>query len=613
MLRKLESRSKDLKAKVEESVTFPLASALRASEAGRLPQEIEHRYVSSQPYPISTSGSTSPVDIDMRQYVTPLLRWWWLILVSLVVGTLSGYMGARATPRVYQARTTLMVGQALQNPDPSQSDVYMGQMLAQSYADLVKREPVLQGTLDALGLKWDWIQLQRMVSSRVIPGTQLLEISLLDTDPQRAKILTDEIAHQLILSSPAAADPQKEANRQFILKQTEDLKANIQQAQDDIRQLDDAIAQMNSARQIQDARSRQVELQTQITTWQATYAQMLTNLQQGTPNFLSVVEPARVPSLPVSTSAGTNVLLGAVIGLVLAGGAAYLLEYIDDTIKTAEDVRKVLGMTALGAIPLANGANGSGRLVTLDESRSPVAAAYRVLRTNLQFSSIDRPFSTIMITSTSPEEGKSVTAANLAVTMAQSDKQVILVDADLWRPVQHEIFQLKNEPGLTTLMRGDTTLAEALQPGPIENLRVLPAGLLPPNPSDLLSSRRLQVVIAALQQQADVVIFDSPPLAADADAQILATRVDGVLLVVDSGRTRRAAARRGRDALAAVGAHMPGIVLNRVPDRGSSYYYYLKDGQRHDKRSPRELLVTRLKQDLDTILARSRMPGKRIG
>ncbi len=576
MSEEFESMLRDLRAKLEQSETWQLERTELAAEVGEPLQEKERRYSIAQAYPSPTSGTTPAVDTDIRQYITPLLRWWWLILVSLIVGTLSGYLGARATPPVYQARTTLMVGQALQNPNPSQSDVYMGQTLAQSYADLVKREPVLRGTLDALGLRWDWTQLQAMVNSRVIPGTQLLEISLLDTDPQRAKILTDEIAHQLILSSPAA-DPENDAERQFILKQIEDLKTNIQQAQDENRQLDDAIANMNSARQIQDARSRQVELQTQITTWQATYAQLLTNLQKGTPNSLSIVEPARVPSAPVSTGTGTSVLLGALIGLVLAAGAAYLLEYIDDTIKTAEDGRKVLGLTALGAIPHVIGANGSRRLVTLDEPRSQVAAAYRVLRTNLQYNGTDRSCNVVMTTSASPQEGKSVIAANLAVAMAQSGQQVILVDADLWRPVQHEIFKLKNEPGLTTLVQGGVTLAEALQAGPIENLRVLPAGPLPPNPTDLLSSRRMQVVIAALKQQADVVIFDSPPVAADADAQILATRVDGVLLVVDSGRTRRAAVRRSRDALAAVGAHLPGIALNRVSDPGSSYYYYLRD------------------------------------
>jgi len=224
----------------------------------------------------SPAGQAAEGSIELRQYVAPLLRWWWLILASVIISGVSSYVGTRASPRIYQSRVTLMVGQILQNPNPSQSEFYLGQALAESYADLAKREPVLRATLESLGLKWNWATLQGMVTSRVVPGTQLLEISVLDNDPQRVGILTQEIAQQLILQSPAATDPEKEAERQFVLQEIENLKSNIGKSRDEIRQLDDVIAKVNSARQIQDARDRQAELQAQITTWQATYAQMLT-------------------------------------------------------------------------------------------------------------------------------------------------------------------------------------------------------------------------------------------------------------------------------------------------------------------------------------------------
>ena len=147
--------------------------------------------------------------MELRQIVSALLKWWWLLLASMVVAGASAYLGSRSTPHLYMAHTTVMVGQALQNPNPTSSDFYTGQVLAQSYADLATREPVLRAALDALGLTWDWGYLKGMVTSRVIPGTQLLEIAVVDANPQRAKVLADEMVNQLIRQSPAGSDPDK--------------------------------------------------------------------------------------------------------------------------------------------------------------------------------------------------------------------------------------------------------------------------------------------------------------------------------------------------------------------------------------------------------------------
>jgi capsular polysaccharide biosynthesis protein len=152
--------------------------------------------------------------MELRHYIS-FVKWWWLLLASVLIASMASLLGTLATPRTYQSRTTLMVGQALQNPNPNQTDIYTGQALAQSYADLVKREPILRAALQALSLNWDWAALQGMIASRVVPGTQLLEISVLDTDPQRAKYLVDEIVRQLILQSPAGSDLKGEADRQF--------------------------------------------------------------------------------------------------------------------------------------------------------------------------------------------------------------------------------------------------------------------------------------------------------------------------------------------------------------------------------------------------------------
>jgi capsular exopolysaccharide synthesis family protein len=536
--------------------------------------------------------------MEFRQYVSSFLKWWWLIVITVAVAAGSSYYATKAMPRTYQSRTTLMVGQVMQNPNPDSNEFYTGQVLAQSYADLARREPVLQGALKSLELPWPWDNLAGMVTARIIPGTQLLEIAVLDSDPQRAQALAAEVANQLILQSPAATDPEKEAERQFALTQIADLKAKLKKAQDEIRQLDDVVAKASSARQIQDANSRQAALENQVSTWQYTYAQLLTTLQKGTPNSLSIVEPAQLPTSPVGPNTFNNVLLAAAIGLVLAVGTALLLEYLDDTLKTPEDVDKALGLATLGSIARIDGRNYADRLIVLHKPGSHVAEAYRVLRTNLEYSAVDRPLRTLVVTSSEPMEGKSITSANLAVAIAQSGRRVILIDADLRRPVQHRTFNLTASTGLTTLLLGTAgsslgDLGDALHEVGIENLRVIPAGPLPPNPAELLGSRRLADVLQGLQAEADIVILDSPPVMAVADATILASRVDGVLLLAESGGTRRSVAQRARDALKKVNAPLLGVVLNRVPSRrGGRYgYYYYDDSGRRKRDSSRSGLA----------------------
>jgi capsular exopolysaccharide synthesis family protein len=214
-------------------------------------------------------------------------------------------------------------------------------------------------------------------------------------------------------------------------------------------------------------------------------------------------------------------------------------------------------------------------LITLTHPRSPIAEAYRSLRTNLEFSSLDRPLRTLIVTSAAPEEGKSTTLANLAVTMAQAGKRVILADADLRRPVQHKLFGLHDAPGLTNLViDGDASREPPLQPTGVPNLQLLASGPLPPNPSELLSSRRMTEIIAGLAERADVVLFDAPPVIAVTDAAVLASRVDGVLLVIYAGKTRREYVEKARALLDKVNAHVVGAVLTNVrPDASLQYYY----------------------------------------
>ena len=218
---------------------------------------------------------------------------------------------------------------------------------------------------------------------------------------------------------------------------------------------------------------------------------------------------------------------------------------------------------------------GPDPLVTLADPRSPAAEAYRTLRTNLEFSSLDQPLRTLVVTSAAPEEGKSTTLANLAVAEALAGKRVILVDADLRRPSQHQWFGLKNAAGLTTALLDEGARREPpLQDTRVQGLRVLTAGPLPPNPSELLASPAMAEVIARLGQMADLVLFDAPPVVAVTDAAVLSAQVDGVLLVVQAGRTKREHIARAQTLLEKVRARVIGAVLNDVKTDTTVYRYY---------------------------------------
>ncbi|MBA3943096.1 MAG: CpsD/CapB family tyrosine-protein kinase [Herpetosiphonaceae bacterium] len=212
-------------------------------------------------------------------------------------------------------------------------------------------------------------------------------------------------------------------------------------------------------------------------------------------------------------------------------------------------------------------------LVTIREPRSAAAEAYRALRTNIQFASLDKPLRTLLATSTAPNEGKSTTLANLAVTIAQGEQRVILVDCDLRRPTLHTIFNLPNEQGLTTMMlREDAGLLA--QKTDIPGLVVLPSGPTPPRPADILGSKRMKEIILKLREYADMVLFDTPPINAVTDAAVLATAVDGVLLVFRAGDTKRDRAREAHQLLDKVNANVVGVVLTNVKGDQAQYSYY---------------------------------------
>lgn len=307
-----------------------------------------------------------------------------------------------------------------------------------------------------------------------------------------------------------------------------------------------------------------------------------------------IIDKALPPEDPIKPKKKINLLLGALLGLGLGLGMALFVERLDNSLKSIEDVERS-GLSILGSIPMIKSSNKdrnirkevksedyqikkiASNLVTHFEPKSPISEAYRTFRTNLQFARLDSPMKTILVTSPGPGEGKSTTVANLAITMAQMGTKTILVDSDLRRPVLHSIFSQQKAPGLTNYLAGNVPLGEIIQPTPIENLSLLTCGVLPPNPSELLGSKKMRMLLEELKEKYEMILFDSPPVIAVTDAAVLSTQLDGVVLVVSSGSTSREALVRGITLLENVKGRLLGGVLNKIKVEsiyGSYHYYY---------------------------------------
>lgn len=317
--------------------------------------------------------------------------------------------------------------------------------------------------------------------------------------------------------------------------------------------------------------------------------------EAGQSKNVRIIDEAIQPISPVKPKKKLNLMLGVLIGFGLGVGLAFLREYFDNTIKSHEELER-MGFNILASIPQiqmdkfekklerklekigpVEGRKIESRLITHLDPKSPVSEAYRTLRTNLQFSRVDRNLKSVLITSSGPKEGKSTTAANLAIALAQIGQKVVLVDADFRRPVVHSIFGIKKDEGVTNFLMNTISYDQILKPTFNENLFIMCSGILPPNPSELLASKPMELLIDKLAKEFDVVIFDSPPVIAVTDAAILSTKVDGTILVVNSGSTNREALARCNTLLESVGTNPLGILLNGVNIEsmyGSYYYYY---------------------------------------
>lgn len=502
--------------------------------------------------------------MEINAYLRPLVRWWRLIAIVTILAVVSSAVSVFLQPDLYVSRTTLVVGTTILDPNPDAGQIYIAQQLASIYADMAKREPIQVATMEALGI--DWLP---QYDAKVIPNTQMIEISVTDTNPRRAQIIANELANQLRAQSPAIGDTETGIRQEFIDQQLSSLQVQIQDTERKIEELQRSLIGLKSASQISNIEREINSLSQRLSTLRENYASLLANSQKGALNILSVVEPANLPTRAAGTNKFIIIALAAVFGFTLGAGAAYLLEFFDRTIRTTSDVEKVFNLPVIGYISEVADENSATYVARNPDSI--LAENFRFLQSNIDFIRISNPIKTLLITSPLQGNGKTTIASNLALSFAQSEEKVLLVDADLRRPAVHTALKINKAPGLADVIRNTVNWQGVVQSLKGERIQVIPAGNVPSNITEVAGSKRIATILSELKKNFELIIVDAPPLIIS-DSFNLASRVDGVILVMVPGQTTIEQARTIKDQLDRAKAKMLGVVFNKISSSGTYTY-----------------------------------------
>jgi tyrosine-protein kinase len=558
--------------------------------------------------------------MTIAQYWTMLAKRWRLIVICIAVVGLGAYIGSRLMTPLYQSTVLVQVAIRVGSSQADYTGLLASDQLVQTEATLATSDPVLREVASHYsGLSAD--QLLKEVTATTKLNTQLFEIDVLDASPTRAANLANDIASTLISQQLQAVQQGNSVLQQQIQQDITNTKQQIDATTVEIATLQ---AQRGSSSKIALLESQLSNLQQDYSQWQAAFAQLELTQAENT-NFLYVVQTAQPSLRPAHPNLLLNTGAGLLAGLFLGMLLAVLFEQFDVRVRTSEALTQLLDWPVLATIwragPKEDVINPTGNHANVE--------AFRMLRTNIGFSSIDKPLRTLLVTSALPGDGKSSVAADLAIFMAKAGKTTLLVDADLRRPGQHDLLGLSSDkmglsnavlafsmPKLpetppfavsvsdgpvtnthashrlhpTTLQQADALTDTSLSLEPfvhavgIPNLWVMPSGPLPPNPPELLDSKAMQRLLTVIANYGgEVVIFDTPPLLGLSDVSILASKVDGTLVVVDITRANKKLLKQTKAALMQAGAHVLGCVVNKQRrsrhDTSYSYYYYSNDEQ----------------------------------
>ncbi len=502
---------------------------------------------------------------------------------SPVLSAASSELGYNINPsqiKVNQITNTQILQITVENEYPQRAaDIAntLVQVLIDQYEKLqstrfTEREQSLQSQIDQIRTQIADLQAQIDQQSAQNIQEQIDNVlEQLDSLRQEASQLKQEIAALSPALTPEITTQLSEKEAQ--LKEKESNIALYQQIYSELL-INGESTQENKS---QDTKISQI--QTTLNLYQQIYLNLLSSLesvrlaQMQNASSATQIEPAIVPLQPIRPKPIQDAILAGVIGLLIASGIVFLIEYLNDKLKTPEEIEQALQLPILGLIAdmQSNEQDPKGVYVS-KEPRSPVTEAFRTLRTNLEFTGMGKPLKTVLVTSLGPDEGKTTIAVNLAGILSQEGKRVILLDADMRKPKVHHFIGLNNRIGLTSLFKSLDSIDEVSQSVEgLPSLKVITSGSLPPNPTELLNSELMISIFEKLKEWADIVIIDSPPNLV-ADAQVISTKVDGVLFVVRPDFTQANAAKVSVESLQRIGAHMLGVVVNRIP-LNRAYYF----------------------------------------
>lgn len=532
--------------------------------------------------------------LDLGLILRSIRRYWWIPILGVLLAGIMGASYAYTREPIYEAKSSLIIGQTIQAINPSRSSIEIIQLLAVTYADLALREPALQAVIDNLDLDTTWDELATRVDADAVEDTQLLEITAEAPTPIEASNIADELARQLIGLSPTGLQLEWNVeNRSFVLDWMESLKIKMSEGQLRLETL-----KTNSDLAILPEQKEQIQeeiatLEKLIVDWAANYAELLNLSESGfSANYLSIVESAHVDAKSARIQPILVIQASMILGLFVSLGLIFLLEFLDKTIKLTENLESSLGLPLIGVISRLGGIEMHESLITNqvmnEESQSigfaaprvryPQAAEdYRLLSNKIQLDS--KSGSTcILITSPTPGTISSTTTANLGFVMAQSGLNVIVIDANLRSPSLHKAYQLSPDGGLASALLDPhiEKRVTARNVGAFTNLKLLgcnmsseevhhySGGEVLPSPSELLGSERMKCVIDLLKSRFDYVIIDSAGAASSADAALISRWADSVIMVVEPNRTRIDDAKEAVFNLRQSRADILGVVFNRV-------------------------------------------------
>ena len=514
--------------------------------------------------------------MELKDYINVVKRRRWWIIASVVLLTAAALIYSYIfQTTIYSATSWVVIKEK-----PLES-TFLEQTISelsaqperslQTQVELLGTKEMARKVIDSLQLEMSTSELMKKVEVRALNNTNIIEIKASDHYPEMARDLANQYA--LVYQEWRRAENVKEvsgarAEVWEVLQSTKDEAIELSR-EIESRFGNQAIPEELKVEQ-QIAYNYYVDLQ-------RIYRELSISedLMSG---GLEIITDEDVPSSPVYPRPARNGVLAFFLGCILGLGFAFLVDYLDDTIETREEAQRIYEVPVLGEIPRLRELDEQQRrssLVMVTEPKSPIAESFRALRTNIQYINYDRKLKTLMVTSSGPGEGKTFVLTNLAVALAEAGHRVIVICSDMRRPAVHQFFHLSNTEGLSTVLVGKKTMEECMKSSGKHNLKVLPSGPLPPNPSELIGSKRMNEVLAASKAQADLVLIDTPPVLAVSDAAVLAPRADGVIVVVNMEGSKRDEAKKARDLLLQVNSNLVGAVLNNIGEaRSYGYYYY---------------------------------------